>query len=136
MKFFAKSIGLVGSLLILSGCASAASTTQSESSSGDKNEGFLRACLWFKNQDGYATMAESFYSDKRSATLSSWTDGLAEEDKTELESFFAPYNEKWARGLVIDMAFDDSPKESTEWINIQIKCLANDVEVEFPNKPY
>lgn len=150
MKAVLKTVALFGVLGLLSGCSGGSSGSSeanlaesSEASSPEAtetlpavNEGFLRACLFFKNQDGYVPMAQSFYDDKRAQTVSSWTQGLPDAYKTEVENFFSPYDEDWGRSLIMTMAFDDTAKESTEWINLQIKCLANNIEIEFPENVY
>lgn len=141
MNVIGKSLVLFGTVALLSGCAGAAqSPTGSEASSdaaeSSVNEGFLRACLFFKNQTGYQPMGESFYAENRAATLASWTDGLSDAQAQEVEDFFAPYDEEWARSMIVSMAIDGAVAESKEWMDIQIKCLANEIEVEFPSKVY
>jgi hypothetical protein len=142
MKSVLKAAAVFGVLGLLAGCSGETSVTNETATAETTealpavNEGFLRACLFFKNQDGYATMAESFYDDKKAQTVSSWTQGLPDAYKKEVEDFFAPYNEDWGRSVIIYMAIDGSPKESTEWVNLQIKCLANNIEIEFPKDVY
>jgi type IV pilus biogenesis protein CpaD/CtpE len=119
---------------VLSGCGapSAVSSIPESAPVIETNEGFVRACLFLKNQTGYQRLTNAFLEDQRDQTVSSWTSGLSDDQANEVESFFRPYDASWARGVVIDMFLDGSPPTSPEWIAIQLKCREYDVDVVLP----
>jgi chemotaxis protein histidine kinase CheA len=101
-----------------------------------KNDGFLRACLSLKNMTGYMDLRYAFYDENKEENFRIWTAGLSRSESQAVRDFFEPYDTVWVNRVAYLMALDGSPPSSQEWLDIQMMCVTNGVDLEFPMSVY
>jgi len=101
-----------------------------------KNDGFLRACLSLKNMTGYMDLRYAFYDENKEENFRIWTAGLSRSESQAVRDFFEPYDTVWVNRVAYLMALDGSPPSSQEWLDIQMMCVTNGVDIEFPMSVY
>jgi hypothetical protein len=101
-----------------------------------ENDGFLRACLSLKNMTGYMDLRYAFYDENKEENFRIWTAGLSRSESQAVRDFFEPYDTVWVNRVAYLMALDGSPPSSQEWLDIQMMCVTNGVDIEFPMSVY